>query len=716
MFVLLAVVIVPGCQPNEPARADLQPTLENRQVNGGRVAFQNGIPVPSFGLQPRPRIDLTGPWRFEPAALDETLSLTDRSRSEAAIEREADGRQKPGYDDRSWRQTDVPGTFNEPPDQRGGGGWYRRSFDVPSTWAGLTGTLQFAAARYVTDVWLNGTHLGYHEGGSTPFAFDASSLRPGQTNTLAVRVDNPVWGTRNDIVPWGLADWWNYGGLVGPVWLEASDPLHVSRADVVPHLDGADTSIVVTNSGKRPRSPTVTVELLPASITPQNLLNPDPASLVPPGAAPIVQRTDGLGRLAGGETTRLASSFLLRGVDLWTPSQPALYVLHAVVREGSTVVDQSYETFGLRQIKVDTSGPRLLLNGALAAFRGVSVHDERQSPPAAGNPRGGPMTQPEEFLAQLRQAQGVHADLVRADHHPPDAWLPLLADRLGIGIWEEIPLYHYTPQSFDIVMSRGIAQQTLEEMDLRDFDRPSVLFHGFANESTGGAERQSALTTLRNLDREIDGTRLTGQAAYGSDPTDTTSTPLDVAGFTWYWGVFYGGRLSAELVERQLAKAHRTYPSKPIMILEFGHWADSPAEEAYQAWVFDTTYAGIGPWLDDLPGGYVGAAVYWSMDDYWTERPGIQVEHFGLYRPDGTLRPVGERAAYDYAQAALRQPRVPAVTGGAGELAPRADPYRQALLYGGVALLAPSLLLVTLIGALVLLGRRRRRRWRPSSP
>ena len=83
---------------------------------------------------------------------------------------------------------------------------------------------------------------------------------------------------------------------------------------------------------------------------------------------PIVQRTDRLGTLAGQGTTRLASSFLLRGVDLWTPSQPALYVLHVVVREQNTVVDQSYETFGLRQIKVDSAGPRLLLNGARAAF------------------------------------------------------------------------------------------------------------------------------------------------------------------------------------------------------------------------------------------------------------------------------------------------------------------------------------------------------------
>src|SRR5207253_1059429 len=93
----------------------------------------------------------------------------------------------------------------------------------------------------------------------------------------------------------------------------------------------------------------------------------------------------------------------------------------------------------------------------------------------------------------------------------------------------EIPLYHYTPATFGIAMDRGIPQQMLSEMDLRDMNHPSVLFHGLANESTGGTEREQALASLYNLDRAIDGTRLTGQAAYGNQPDDQTSRPLDVA-------------------------------------------------------------------------------------------------------------------------------------------------------------------------------------------
>jgi len=93
---------------------------------------------------------------------------------------------------------------------------------VPADWLDHS-SLKFASADYVADVWLNGRYLGYHEGGSTPFALDAgSAVERGATNTLLVRVARPELGTRLDVVPWGLTDWWDYGGITGAVWLEGS--------------------------------------------------------------------------------------------------------------------------------------------------------------------------------------------------------------------------------------------------------------------------------------------------------------------------------------------------------------------------------------------------------------------------------------------------------------------------------------------------------------
>lgn len=605
----------------------------------------------------------------------------------------------------------VPGTFNQPPQSVINGGWYRRTFDVPLDWAGKTATLKLGAVNYVADLWLNGHYLGYHEGGSTPFAFDVSRwLHVGARNTLAVRVDNPPWGTRDDIVPWGLADWWNYGGILSDVWLEASDPVHVVRADVTPHLDGADVGFVIANQGRRQARPQVTVAILPAAVTPANLLDPDAMSLIPAGAVPIAHRTQRAPALGPESYYHGDASFLLRDVDYWTPSSPALYVVEVTVRVGGNTVDTWADSFGLRQIKVDSRRPRLLLNGEPVAFHGVDLQEQQQRPVSRGAPQGGPVTTPQQALGILRQAQEVGADLIRAGHQPPTYWLPLLADRLGMALWEEIPLYHETPKTFSIAMNRGIPQQMLVEMDLRDMNRPSVLFHGFTNESTGAGERESVLTTLRNLDRQIDGTRLTGQAALGSNPGDPTQSPLDVAGFTWYWGVFYGGSLNERLVARELARAHRADPAKPILVLEFGYWSDSPGGEAYQAYVARTSYAAMRPVLDTNRGGYLGAAVWWSLDDYWTERPNIGVENFGLFRPDGSLRPAGRALQNAYRASPGAGPPAAVRSAGVGQPAPRATPRWTVALSAGYALALPALAVLVMTALLGLLGRRRRLR------
>jgi beta-galactosidase len=640
-----------GCSPG-PAlggQATLRPTLELRQVDGGPVVFESGQPVPDFGVQPRPRIDLDGPWRFQAAPLDDRLSFGDRRMTLAGLRSEAGDRLEAAYDDSGWASLQVPGSFDPPPAGRVRGGWYRRTFEVPAGWPDHS-LLKFGSADYLADVWLNGRYLGYHEGGNTAFALDAGwALNRHGVNTLLVRVSRPPLGTRLDLDPWGLTDWWTYGGITGDVWLEAQPDLSAVRADVVPHLDGADVRIVLANRGPPVDDPVLRVEVLSAAVTDDNLLNPDPRSLISPGSSPPFEESLGLGPIGGQAVKRLDAPFVIRDPDLWSPARPALYVLHVALLVGSHIEDELYESFGLRSIRVDPEGPSLLLNGTPVAFHGVALHDEKVSPAVGSLPAGGPATDVRSYQAQLVQASQVNADLIRADHTPPNPLLLTLTDRLGFAVWEEIPLYHYTPQTFQIAMQRGIPQQMLAEMALRDFDHPSVLFHGFANEPQGGAERVSALTTLRDLDRRLDGTRLTGQAAYGYDPKDPTSEPLDVAGFTFYYGVFYGGALNAQNVRSALARMHATYPKKPLMILEFGRWSDDAAQDADQRQVFDVTYGQMKEVLDTEPGGYVGAGVWWSLNDYWTERPGIQVEHFGLYRPDGSARPVQGAVAAAYA-------------------------------------------------------------------
>ncbi len=142
------------------------------------------------------------------------------------------------------------------------------------------------------------------------------------------------------------------------------------------------------------------------------------------------------------------------------------------------------------------------------------------------------------------------------------------------------------------------------------------------------------------------------------------------------------------------------------MVLEFGHWADDPSDVAQQLRVFNTYYSQLTPNFDTAPAGFVGAAVWWSLDDYWTQRPGITVETFGLYSPDGALRPAGTAASRAYASnAPPTQPGNVRTSGVAVALQPGG---RHSLLLSYVAygLALPAAVLVAAIFALSRVRRR----------
>jgi beta-glucuronidase len=316
----------------------------------------------------------------------------------------------------------------------------------------------------------------------------------------------------------------------------------------------------------------------------------------------------------------------------------------------------------------------------------------------------------------LYKAGSVGARLIRTGHMPANPVLLDLADRMGFAVWEEIPLYHYTPQTFTIAMNRGIPQQMLREMALRDMNHPSVLFHGLANESTGEDVRTNALTALRDVDRAIDGTRLTGQAAYGFAPSDQTSQPLDVAGYTFYYGVFYGTNPSDPSADTAAAleTAHETYPDKPLMIMEFGNWADDPGRFGEQTQTFTRTADQLFGQRATRPGGYVSAAVWWSLDDYATLRPTIDVEHFGLFTADGRRRPVAdavETAFHELPLGLEDEPVTPLVPAARAMSADSNESGVRLLAYLGFGLLSAFTALAIAFAFLVRRGGRSGHHW-----
>ncbi|MEU0672232.1 SDR family oxidoreductase [Streptomyces sp. NPDC006172] len=237
-----------------------------RDVGGTNVVFRYGAVLPAFDG-----------WRIhEPTR--EYLSLDKRWRFRFDPENKGldEGWQSPRFDDEAWGRIDVPSAwdlldtpgfasetaaFGKGTAFVDGYAWYRTTIDVPASWRARHVRIAFLAAGYSAEVWLDGVHLGKHEGANSPFALPAAkALRPGTRQTIAVRVfrratftdytASPAQPVTDDHeIPYKPVDYWPYAGLTRSVWVEAVPQVTIAKL-LVSGADGRlEARAVVENHG-----------------------------------------------------------------------------------------------------------------------------------------------------------------------------------------------------------------------------------------------------------------------------------------------------------------------------------------------------------------------------------------------------------------------------------------------------------------------------------
>ena len=445
--------------------------------------------------------------------------------------------------------------------------WYERRFDYAPRLGNRT-FLQFGAAAQRATVWLNGKRLGGHEGAFTPFSFEVTTaLRP-RGNSIVVAVDNT---RRADALPAMNTDWWNYGGLTRDVRLIETPPAFVRDA-LVQLAKGDATHVRGSVKLDGARAPTVvTVEIPEAKV--HHTLRTD---------------SDGWARF----------EFSAR-LTLWSPESPKLY--DVVIQAGE---DRVRDRIGFRTIA--TQGSDILLNGQPVFLRGISLHEE-----ALG--RGGRVTSRQDAEALLGLAKELGCNFVRLAHYPHGDEMTRAADRLGLLVWSEIPVYWTITWSNPDTLAA--ARRQLGEEIARDRNRASVILWSVGNETPVSEARNRFLRTLVDDARAADETRLlTAALEHRSiDPhTVTVDDPLgaalDVIGLNEYVGWYDG------LPEKCDTLSWRSATDKPIIVSEFG--ADAKAgshgdaltrfSEEYQASVYRHQLAmlkripalrGLSPWI-----------------------------------------------------------------------------------------------------------------------
>jgi beta-glucuronidase len=446
--------------------------------------------------------------------------------------------------------------------------WYQRNFSYQKR-PGIRAFLYFGAANYRARVWLNGKKLGEHMGGFTPFDFEATDQLSDGENSVVIEVDN----TRHaDAVPALNTDFWNYGGLTRSVSLVevpktflASYSLQLAKgkSDVIEGWVGLNGA---THEGE------ITIEI------PEIHLKQS-------------ARVDGSGRA----TFRFPAH-----VELWSPENPKLYRV-VISGEGDSVTDE----IGFRTI--EARGTQILLNGKPIFLRGISMHEEAPL-------RGGRAFSEEDDRTLLTWAKELGCNFVRLAHYPYNEDMVRLADKMGLLVWEEIPVYWDIQWQNPATLDNAKSQ--LREIISRDRNRAAVVLWSMSNETPISPERTEFLTTLASYARQLDSTRLITSALNHTDRagpdtrvlSDALGEALDVLGVNEYMGWY-----EAKVEDTDHTQWKFAY-EKPVIVSEFGADAqynlhgDSQTRftEEYQANIFEhqlamwqrvPQMAGMSPWL-----------------------------------------------------------------------------------------------------------------------
>ncbi|MFA6456369.1 MAG: glycoside hydrolase family 2 TIM barrel-domain containing protein [Bacteroidota bacterium] len=627
--------------------ATLKNTLTIETVSSISVPYQNGIPVPSFEKQQRVTRSLAGSWKKNRFSANHDLTLLKRdSAGYAQLLAEAADRQSPYFDDSSWPLHTIPGVENKmnaiekTPEYYENGVWYRTSFTVADSLAQKFARLNFYAVNYVADVWLNGKYLGWHEGGYTPFSFDISSaLRFDSANVLVVRVDNVPWGSRpkNDIVPFYKCDWFNYTGIIHDVYLEFADKVSVVRANAVPqNIDGTvQSTIVVNNAFASSQNVDVTLRVYEAKT--------DSLSLTKEITADLIGNEVNVSGTTNNSLSLLADSIgvwrtniQISNPKVWSPLHPNLYILKVTVSQNGVVKDEFFTQFGVRTIKAVED--KIYLNEMPVFLHGVARHEDH---PIYG--RSLPISQ---IVFDLQTVKRVNANYLRSGHYPNHPFTYLAADRYGLMVMEEIPVWWFDGTIEWLIQNDGrrIHLQMFREMVFRDYNRPSIALWSTSNECKDVGGREKFLSMVQaDLDVKYPDGRLITQSAAADrpGPFDNSQSFTDVAGWTMYFGIFYNpyGFGITRGTKYFMVDAHDYFPTKPIIATEYGYWSgESMTQFDKQVMIFDSTYLAFAPRMAITSNGrlnssgFIAGITWWCIFDWYSHQQAFGFQSMGLIR------------------------------------------------------------------------------------
>jgi Glycosyl hydrolases family 2, TIM barrel domain/Glycosyl hydrolases family 2, sugar binding domain/Domain of unknown function (DUF4981)/Glycosyl hydrolases family 2/Beta galactosidase small chain len=327
-------------------------------------------------------------------------------------------------------------------------GEYKYEFSVSDEWKSKTVNIVFDGVMTDCKVKINGQPVGEHQGSFYRFRFNISSLlKYNETNLLEVHVkkwsDNPSVNLAER-----KADYWIFGGIFRPVWLEALPAEHIERVAIDAKADGSFSMDVFLEGIQK-------AKFIGAQITTMD---------GKPVGEPFNARV-----FPGSLKVNLHTQ--IKDPELWTSETPNRYIIKVALGPGKEMAHIITEKFGFRTIEVRT-GDGIYVNGTKVIFKGVNRHSFW--------PTSGRTTNKDISIADVNLIKDMNMNAVRMSHYPPDVHFLDVCDSLGLFVIDELAGWQ---AYYDSIVGRKL----VKEMVIRDVNHPCIVL--WANGNEGGFNR-----------------------------------------------------------------------------------------------------------------------------------------------------------------------------------------------------------------------------------